>query len=116
MAKTKWGSKMSVTYTWKVKSVKTCMVDGQEDYVFQTYWIKTGTDEQGNEGTFSGATPFEPETSGSFTPFDQLTEEQVIGWIQQVVVGDYEQHVNDQIQRAIDAKKAAVANPALPWA
>ena len=108
---------MSVTYTWKVKSLKTQTVDSLEGFIFQTYWTKTGTDENGNEGVFSGATPFKPELDNSFTPFQSLTEEIVLGWIKAVVVGEYENHVNAQIQKAIDTKKAQVVEaPELPWA
>ena len=86
---------MSMTYTWKVTAMK---VEDQinefgqtlPNSVIQTYWEKTGTDADGNTGTFAGATPFtaahQPEED--FTPFDQLTENQVLGWIQAVVVGD----------------------------
>lgn len=108
---------MSITYTWAVRTVKTCTVENQAGYIFQTYWDKTGTDEDGNVGSFAGATPFTPAITGDFTPFEQLTEAQVLGWIQAVVVGDYEAHVNGQIQKAIDAKKAQVQEaPELPWA
>ena len=102
-------------YTWAVTDMKTIDADGVENAVVQTYWTKTGTDEQGNEGVFSGATPF-PLTSidpEKFIPYDQLTEAEVLGWIQTVVVGSYEEHVNAQIQKQIDAKN--IHDPGLPW-
>ena len=105
----------NIAYTWKVTGVKTRQQDGQDGFVFQAYWTKTGVDENGNEGTFTGATPLQPGESTDFTPFEQLTEQQVLVWIQEVVVGDYEQHVNAQIQKQIDAKKNPVEEPTLPW-
>ncbi len=87
-----------------------------ENAVVQTYWEKIGTDENGNEGKFVGATPF-PQSSidaENFVPFDKLTEELVLSWIQAVVVDSYEEHVNNQIQKQIDAK--VVKQPTLPWA
>lgn len=102
-------------YTWKVTDMKTIDVDGVQNAVIQTYWEKKGTDENGNEGTFAGATPFpvssiDPE---DFIPFEDLTEEIVLGWIESVVVGQYEQHVNEQIQKQINQK--LVKDPGLPW-
>lgn len=87
--------------------------------VVQTYWQKIGTDENGNTGTFSGATPFtvDPtDESGPFIPFDQLTEEDVLTWIKSIVVGSYEEHVNGQIQKQIDEKVTPITDAALPWA
>lgn len=98
-------------YTWEVTGIKTTDGGG----VVQTYWKKTGTDADGNTGTFSGATPFEvDETSPDYIPFDQLTEADVLGWIQAVVVGSYEEHVNGQIQKQINSK--FISDAQMPWA
>ena len=109
---------MALTYTWKVTGITTKDEGANTQAVVQTYWTKTGTDEAGNTGTFSGATPFTsvevPE--GDFIPLEQLTEETVLGWIQSVVVGGYEEHVNGQIQKQIDEKITPIAEPTLPWA
>lgn len=103
-------------YTWKVTDMKTVNADNVQNVVVQTSWTKTGVDDKGNEGVFSGATPFAISTIDptSFVPFDELTEAEVLGWIQGVVVGSYEEHVNEQIQKQIDAKN--ITDPGLPWA
>ncbi len=105
------------TYTWKVTAVRTATVEEQSDFVVHVRWEKIGTDENGNTGVFIGATPLQTtlDPNGNFVPFNQLTEEMVIGWIQEIVVGSYEQHVNGRIQKQIDAKVNVVAEPALPW-
>tara|TARA_R110002050_G_scaffold236893_1_gene372745 strand:+ start:559 stop:921 length:363 start_codon:yes stop_codon:yes gene_type:complete len=107
---------MAVTYTWAVTSVKTKTEGDNENAVVQTYWTKTGTDEDGNEGSFSGATPFTSENTEDFVSFAELTEEVVLGWIQAIVIDSYEDHVNGQIQKQIDEKIAPVAETAMPWA
>ena len=105
-----------MTYTWKITGVKTVDTGSVADAVIQTYWEKTGTDENGNEGTFTGATPFSQSSINpeDFIPYAQLTEEIVLGWIQGVVVGSYQEHVNEEIQKQIDAKN--LKQPNLPWA
>lgn len=114
---------MAITYTWEITSLKTkneTLGDGVvlPNAVCQTYWKKIGTDENGNEGTFSGATPFSAAnlTEENFKQFDTLTEEIVLGWIQAIVVGGYEEHVNGQIQKQIDEKVTPIVESAMPWA
>jgi hypothetical protein len=112
---------MALTLTWEVTGVKTkneTNTDGDTlaDAVVQTYWTCTGVDEDGNEGSFAGATPFSAANvpAGSFVAFADLTEATVLGWIQAVVVGDYLEHVKRQIQKQIDS--ATIQEPDLPWA
>ena len=103
---------MSMTYTWEVTGLK----NTSDGTVVQTYWKKEGTDSDGNVGSFAGATPFDngDPTADDYIAFADLTEEDVLGWIQAVVVGDYETHVNSQIQKQID--QLAVSDADMPWA
>ncbi len=101
---------MSTTYTWALKMIKKADVGGLQGVVLQTYWICSGIDEDGNEGVFSGATPFSMDdvSPEDFIPYEDLTEADVLGWIEAVVVGDYWDHVAQQIAKQIDAKKNPV--------
>lgn len=104
-----------MNYTWKIKEIKTVDVNGVTDAVIQTYWEKVGTDENGNIGIFAGATPFSQSSIDpqSFIPFENLTPSIVLGWIQAVVTGAYEEHVNEKIQKQIDSMN--IKSPSLPW-
>lgn len=112
---------MALTYTWKITNLKKMdEVEGLPNVVVHARWTRTGVDEDGNEGVFQGATPLRlPESgSGNFTDFDDLTEEQVIEWIQGEVLGmnGYEEHIVGQIMKQINAKKNPVIDvPLLPW-
>jgi hypothetical protein len=111
---------MAVTYTWEITGLKTTTVANTDNVVVQTYWKKIGTDENGNTGEFSGATPFpvDPSFVGSnnFINFSKLTEQTVLSWIQGVVINDYEVHVNEQIQNQINNKVNPVVDATIPWA
>ena len=110
---------MTITYTWAVTSLKTRTEGSNENAVVQTYWKKTGTDENGNTGEFSGATPFTTTTmpeGSTFVPLADLTEAMVLGWIQAVVVGSYEDHVNGQIAKQIAEKATPITETPMPWA
>lgn len=111
---------MAISYSWKLTSLKKRNVDNLNGVVFQTYWQKIGTDEDGNIGIFQGATPFDPAKvdANSFISFEQLTEETVLNWIKAVVIGSYEENVNSEIARQIEEKKnkaSEINAGAFPW-
>lgn len=109
---------MAITYTWAVTGMKVLKSAGSlQDYVVNVQWTKTGTDDNGHTGTFIGATPFQPDpTQSSFVPFDQLTESVVLGWVQPIVVGMYQEHVDGVIAKQIADKVDPVTEQPLPWA
>lgn len=108
---------MSVTYTWKVTGLRTKTEGENLNAVTQTHWVCTGTDEHGHTAEFIGATPFTSVDvpAGEFVPFEELTEEVVLGWIQAHVDADpsYKAHIFERIQKKLDYYH--VSEPALPW-
>lgn len=111
---------MSLTYTWKLSGLKKANSESVNDVVIGTRWELTGTDEDGNSGSFSGATPFnlhqaQPE---NFVPYDQLTEEIVLGWIQAEVTGGYKDHIDGKIMEQIakiKSQQSDVSDGGFPW-
>ena len=103
---------MGYTYEWKIKGLRKGNSTDVNDAIIGTQWTVTATDEvDGIAGEFNGATPFDLNTinTGSFTPFSELTEEQVIGWIKNTVSGsnkttNYWDHIESRIIRDIEAK------------
>jgi len=73
-----------ITYTWKINALFVApQLEGQTDVVLRAAWCLHGqadsveSEMQGTEQlVFSG---------GAFTPFDQLTQEQVIQWVQDLL-------------------------------
>lgn len=112
---------MPMTYTWKVKNLKTTNVPGTNlnNVVVATRWTITGTDEDGNSATYEGATPFrfEEVDQNNFIDFNNLTEETVLSWIQEVVIGDYLKRPQEEIQKQINKFKNPVSDVHyFPWA
>ncbi len=114
---------MALTLAYSVTGIKVkdeVNADGVtlENAVCQTYWKLTGTDDNGNVGEFSGATPFSAATvsAGAFTEFAALVETDVIGWIEAVVEADagYKAHILERINLEIDT--AISADIDMPWA
>lgn len=109
---------MPLTYTWKINTLRKINVGEFSDYVCHIEWSKTGIDENGNTGTFSGSMQFNPSETGtsSLTPFNELTESTVIGWVQAACAGDYENEINFRIQKQIEEKSAQmVSDGNFPW-
>lgn len=107
------------TYEWSVQQLKVSDSGSLQNVVIQTYWGLKATDENGNFGVFNGATPFNINqvNSGSFIPFEQLTEETIISWIKEQVYSV--RYVKDNIDRVIDKqireKTNQVRTATLPW-
>jgi hypothetical protein len=102
-----------ITYTWTVSQLDCYpQLDSHNDVVFTVHWQLTGSD-----GTFSGSvysTCSVPAPTDSFTPYADLTQEQVIGWIwaNGVDKDAAEAAVQTQIDNQINPP---VTSPKLPW-
>jgi hypothetical protein len=101
------------TFTWTVTQLDCYpQADNQTDVVFTVHWQLTGTD-----GTYNGSvysTCSVPAPTGTFTPYADLTQEQVLGWIwaNGVDQASAEAAVQTQIDNQINPP---VTSPALPW-
>lgn len=69
------------TYTWKINAVD-CYTskDGLEKVAYNVHWSFFATDGENNASMIGVQSVGEPNPD-NFTPFDQLTEEQVVSWI-----------------------------------
>ena len=108
------GTLTNVTY--KVKKLSpTDDLKGHLQYVQNVMWIAIGTDGV-NTVTQDGASAFKLEPQANFVPFQNLTEETVVGWIKAQL--GMETHINDVLQKKLDEKSGVVSvetNGALPW-
>jgi hypothetical protein len=106
---------MSLNYTFNITQLEIAPTgsDGYPDVVTRARYNYVGVNENGYSGSFAGATPL-PSPSGSFIPFEDLTEEEVVAWLD--VVAD-KPHMQQQIQKQINNQIDPQNVPApLPWA
>ena len=104
---------MANVYTWTITAMDCYPQEGDDtDVVFTVHWTCAGTD-----GTYSASvynTCNIPLTQGTFTPYADLTQEQVLGWI-------WANGVNkDVTEEGVGSQLANLANPPvvtlpLPW-
>ena len=111
-------------FVWKITGLKKANTGDLSDIIIGTNWTVTATDTDANiDGTFTGATPFTLNTvdPDNFTPYESLTESQVLSWIQTSVSSSatgYWGHITERIQKQIDEKKYSIAQVMeveLPW-
>jgi hypothetical protein len=106
-----------LTYNWAVQQMDAYPeYEGNKDVVFTIHWTLSGAEGDHTAGVYGtvGLT-LDPETK--FTPFEKLTETQVIGWVKDALgeeqVTSYEESVAKQIDALINPP---VVTPPIPWA
>lgn len=91
--------------------------DGKTDVVVNAQWLLTGVDGE-TTATIGGNSQFVLEQGSGFTPYADLTEDQVIGWIQSGLgesgVYSMEMCVQGQINSILNPPVSPEAQP-LPW-
>lgn len=108
---------MATTYTWTINAMYT-MQQPDPDYVVNVLWTVTGVEGQ-YTGSMNGNTRFTSQQSTTFIPYNQLTQEIVLGWVMADLgeggVANYEACVQGQIDSQINPPPAPQNTP-LPWA
>jgi len=105
---------MSTTFNWTVTAMDCYpQADGETDVVFTVHWTCAGTD-----GTYSSSvynTQAVTYTAGSpYTPYADLTQDQVLGWIWSAGVD--KAATEAAVQQMIDNQiNPPVVTPPLPW-
>jgi hypothetical protein len=110
-----------MTINWIIERLLVRKVEGTySDVVITADWRCNGTETTGTgdtqdqySGTCYGSASFAPPTD-SFTPYEDLTEQQVLGWCfsngvnKTAIEANVTQQINDQINPPVIA-------PPLPW-
>lgn len=105
------------TYTWAVTALYTETIDGKADYVVIANYLVLGVD--GTYGAeLSNIARFSTESVSPFIPYEDLTEADVIGWIQADLGTDGVDNLYACIQGQIDSQinpPVVPVNTPLPW-
>jgi hypothetical protein len=107
---------MAITYTWTITQLD-CYPSyaGQADVVFMVYWTYTGT-EGSASFALSGSVNCRYIAGSPFTPYNQLTQDQVIGWVTEALgpsqISTYQGIIANQIGLQLGPTPVT---PPLPW-
>ena len=118
---------MATTYTWKILHLERIIEqDSLSDIIATAHWVLEGKDENNRFGRQYGIQQLRTDSvdSSSFTSFDQVTESQVISWVQaalndenHIFKEDYDTFVDflkGTIQTQID-DGSLYRNTGVPW-
>ena len=98
------------TYTWGIANLERETSDG---YVFTAHWTLSATDGDHTAGSY-GSIGFErPE--GKLIPFENLTKELVIQWVQEKLGEEQVTSMEAALQAQIDEQKAPSKESGVPW-
>lgn len=99
------------TFTWTIDQMYT-LDTPEPGFVVNALWTVTGVDGQ-YTANIPGNSQFTMQ-EGTFTPYDQLTQEQVIGWIPADQIASAQACVQGQIDSMI-TPPVSPQNTPLPW-
>jgi hypothetical protein len=108
---------MTTTYQWNIQSLD-CVPqeDGKTDIVVTAHWTVSATN-----GTYTGSAygtqSFTYDAGKAFIPYNSLTQDEVVGWVQAGMgidaVTALQENLDKQIADQIDPP---IVTPPLPWA
>jgi len=111
---------MAITYVWEIVNMETkdetnSNGDVLQNSVVRVTWKRTGTDETGSSHSFLSNSWFtSADTSvDDFINFFSLTEETVVGWIENKLTAGEILKIDNIIERRIDKKNTIVRQ--VPW-
>jgi hypothetical protein len=96
------------TFLWTIPQMDRLTSDG---FVVTVHYRVNATDDIYTASTY-GTVSYTQQPAEQYTPYDQLTEDQVVGWIQTSLGKDT---VESSLQGQIDLQKHPVQEAGVPW-
>ena len=96
------------TYLWTIPQMNRLTADG---FVVTVHYNVSATDGTYSANTY-GTVSYTEQPGGTYTPYDQLTEAQVVGWVQTSLGKDT---VEASLQGQINAQINPVQESGVPW-
>jgi len=98
---------MAIAYTWNCKTVDTYPTKSdQADVIFNVHWRLSGVDdtEDLNGGNSYGVVSLDTEDLSTFTAFADVTEANVIGWVEAILGAEQVASIKTSIDTQIAEK------------
>lgn len=89
--------------------------DGLTDVVFSVHWTLTAKEDEYTSSTY-GSVGVTLDPSAPYTPYADLTQEQVVGWVKSSLGAETVAEYEAGVASLIEAQKVPpVVTPPLPW-
>jgi len=96
------------TFNWQIVNMERLTSDG---FVVTVHYNVSAVDDIYTAGTY-GTTSYTQTEGETYIPYESLTEEVVVGWVQEALG---KETVEASLQGQIDALKAPTQQSGLPW-
>lgn len=101
---------MSTTFTWAIANLERETSDG---FVFTAHYTVNANDGTYSAGAYGSVNFDRPD---NLIPFDDLTEELVIGWVKEAIGGDEKvTEIEAAFQAQLDEKHSPTKAAGMPW-
>jgi hypothetical protein len=110
---------MTITYTWTISSLDVAPSDDTlTDVIKVAHWRYRITDSADDLTTeVYGAQGFVAPDPASFTPFDTVTEAQLVGWIEDAIGEDGMDAMNASLEASLEnLRNPPIVTMPVPWA
>lgn len=107
---------MTTVYEWQIQQMD-CIPqeNGHADVVVVAHWTVLATDGAYTSSAY-GTQSFTYNPEASFTPYEDLTQAQVVGWVQAGMGIDAVTALQESLDKQIeDQINPQVVTPPLPW-
>ena len=100
---------MTTTFTWAIANLERETADG---FVYNAHYTISASD-----GTYSSSAygSIGLERPDSLIPFDDLTEDMVVGWVKEKLGDEKVAEVEAALQSQLDEKHAPSKAAGVPW-
>lgn len=103
--------------TWDIAQLERHLPDGEtcpDGAVYTVHWT-VSLEEDGETASAYGSIGLGDPSPESFTPFDQLTKEQVIGWVLSTLGVDQVVSIEEALHNQIQQKLHPTSAAGVPW-
>lgn len=108
---------MAVTYNWLVEQMEAYPEkDSYQNVVFSCHW-RCNANEGNFYATSYGTVGVTLDADAPFTPYEELTKEQVVGWVKDALGEEQVSQMETGLAGEIaNLQNPPVVRPPLPWA
>ena len=100
---------MSTVYEWKIANLERETADG---FVFTVHYTVSADDGVYSSGAYGSLGLERPD---NLIPFDQLTEDVVVGWVKEKFGDEKVAEIETALQSQLDEKHAPSRQAGVPW-
>lgn len=97
-----------INYNWSIEQMDRLTADG---FVVTVHYNVSATDGDYSASTY-GTVGYTEQPDEAYTPYDELTQEQVVGWVQESLGKDT---VEASLAGQIEAQKNPTQASGVPW-